>query len=293
MKRILSIAFILLITNVQAQEKNKLSLEHYKNYEWTSNPKLSPDGQQILYSRSWINMVDDKRETDLWIMNKDGSTNRFFLNGSNGKWSPNGDKIAFTKKGEPNGTQIFIKYLGVEGEPTQITKLEKTPSSMEWSPDGKYIAFLMHVSSEPALKPIGVPSRPKEAKWTKGPQVIDQVDYRQDRVGFLERGFNQLFIVSAEGGTARQITFGEYDNVSGGIEWSKDSKSIIFSSYQKPEAEYARGQSNLYSVNINTLKLTELTSREGTESSPRISPDGTKIAFVGSTWSKNFYTIIF
>ena len=105
MKRILSIAFILLITNVQAQEKNKLSLEHYKNYEWTSNPKLSPDGQQILYSRSWINMVDDKRETDLWIMNKDGSTNRFFLNGSNGKWSPNGDKIAFTKKGEPNGTQ--------------------------------------------------------------------------------------------------------------------------------------------------------------------------------------------
>ena len=85
MKRILSIAFILLITNVQAQEKNKLSLEHYKNYEWTSNPKLSPDGQQILYSRSWINMVDDKRETDLWIMNKDGSTNRFFLNGSNSK----------------------------------------------------------------------------------------------------------------------------------------------------------------------------------------------------------------
>ena len=216
MKRILSIAFILLITNLQAQEKNKLSLEHYKNYEWTSNPKLSPDGQQILYSRSWINMVDDKRETDLWIMNKDGSTNRFFLNGSNGKWSPNGDKIAFTKKGEPNGTQIFIKYLGVEGEPTQITKLEKSPSIMEWSPDGKYIGFLMHVSSEPALKPIGVPSRPKEAKWTKGPQVIDQVDYRQDRVGFLERGFNQLFIVSAEGGTARQITFGEYDNVSGG-----------------------------------------------------------------------------
>ena len=37
MKRILSIAFILLITNVQAQEKNKLSLEHYKNYEWKAN----------------------------------------------------------------------------------------------------------------------------------------------------------------------------------------------------------------------------------------------------------------
>ena len=289
MKRALSFIFIFFLIISYGQEKLKLSLDHYKNYEWTSNPTISPNGEQILYSRSWINLIDDKRETDLWIMNKNGSTNRFFLNGSNGKWSPDGSKIAFIKKGEPNGTQIFIKYLGVEGEPTQITKLEKSPSSMEWSPDGKFIAFLMHVSSEAALDPIGVPERPKGATWTKGPQVIDQVDYSQDRVGFLERGFRQIFIVPSDGGTARQITFGEFDDISGGISWLKDSESIVFSSYQKEDAEYARGQSNLYSVNINNLNLIELTSREGTESSPTVSPDGSKIAFVGSTWTKNFY----
>ena len=289
MKRALSFIFIFFLIITYGQEKLKLSLDHYKNYEWTSNPTLSPNGEQILYSRSWINLIDDKRETDLWIMNKNGSKNRFFLNGSNGKWSPDGSKIAFIKKGEPNGTQIFIKYLGVEGEPTQITKLEKSPSSMEWSPDGKFIAFLMHVSSEAALDPIGVPERPKGATWTKGPQVIDQVDYSQDRVGFLERGFRQIFVVPSEGGTARQITFGEFDDISGGISWLKDSESIVFSSYQKEDAEYARGQSNLYSVNINNLNLIELTSREGTESSPTVSPDGSKIAFVGSTWTKNFY----
>ena len=289
MKRALSFIFIFFLIISYGQEKLKLSLDHYKNYEWTSNPTISPNGEQILYSRSWINLIDDKRETDLWIMNKNGSTNRFFLNGSNGKWSPDGSKIAFIKKGEPNGTQIFIKYLGIEGEPTQITKLEKSPSSMEWSPDGKFIAFLMHVSSEAALDPIGVPERPKGATWTKGPQVIDQVDYSQDRVGFLERGFRQIFVVPSEGGTARQITFGEFDDISGGISWLKDSESIVFSSYQKEDAEYARGQSNLYSVNINNLNLIELTSREGTESSPTVSPDGSKIAFVGSTWTKNFY----
>ena len=289
MKRALSFIFIFFLIISYGQEKLKLSLDHYKNYEWTSNPTISPNGEQILYSRSWINLIDDKRETDLWIMNKNGSTNRFFLNGSNGKWSPDGSKIAFIKKGEPNGTQIFIKYLGVEGEPTQITKLEKSPSSMEWSPDGKFIAFLMHVSSEAALDPIGVPERPKGATWTKGPQVIDQVDYSQDRVGFLERGFRQIFIVPSDGGTARQITFGEFDDISGGISWLKDSESIVFSSYQKEDAEYARGQSNLYSVNINNLNLIELTSRDGTESSPTVSPDGSKIAFVGSTWTKNFY----
>ena len=289
MKHYLSFILILFAICSYSQEKTRLSLEHYKNYEWTSNPTLSPDGEQILYSRTWINLIDDKRETDLWIMNKDGSANRFFLNGSQGKWSPDGNKIAFIKEGEPNGKQIFVKYLGIEGEPTQITKLEKSPSSFEWSPDSKHVAFIMHVSTEPALKPVGVPKRPKEAIWTEAPKVIDEVDYSQDRVGFNERGFRQLFIVPSEGGTARQITLGEYDDISSGLSWSGDNKKIFFSSYQKPEAEYARGQSNIYSVDVNNLELKEITSREGTELSPQVSPDGSKIVFVGSTWSENFY----
>ena len=139
MKHIILVLLTLFAITLIGQDKERLSLEHYQNYEWTSNPTLSPDGKQVLYSRSWINLMDDKRETDQWIMNSDGSLNRFFINGSNGKWSPDGSKIAFTKKGEPDGTQIFVKYFGVEGEPTQITKLAKSPSSIEWSPDSKYI----------------------------------------------------------------------------------------------------------------------------------------------------------
>ena len=289
MKNILFTLLLFGLIYVYGQEKTRLSLDHYKNYEWTSNPMLSPDGEQILYSRTWINLTDDKRETDLWIMNSDGTSNRFFSKGSNAKWSSDGSKIAFTKEGKPNGTQIFVKHMDVQSEPTQITKLEKSPSSMEWSPDGKYIAFIMHVSSEPALTPKEVPSQPKGASWTKAPRVIDQVDYSQDRVGFIERGYRQLFIVPTDGGTARQITFGKYDDVSNSIAWSNSSKSIVFSSYQKPDAAYSRGHSNLYSVNINTLETKELTSRDGTESSPRVSPDGSKVAFIGSTWSKNFY----
>ena len=90
MKHLIIALLIVSVIPVLGQEKERLSLEHYGNYEWTSNPRLSPDGKQILYSRTWINLVDDKRETDLWIMNSDGSMNRFFLNGSNWKWCPDG-----------------------------------------------------------------------------------------------------------------------------------------------------------------------------------------------------------
>jgi dipeptidyl aminopeptidase/acylaminoacyl peptidase len=285
---LLWLLFVALAVQLPAQTKERLSLDHYGDYEWTSNPRLSPDGQQVLYSRSWINLKDDRRETDLWIVNIDGSMNRFFLNGSNGQWSPDGTKVAFTKEGEPSGTQIFVKYLGVEGEPTQITKLEKSPRGMAWSPDGKYIAFTMHVDAEPALKLSGIPKPPKGAQWTEAPRVIDQVDYSADRVGFLPRGYSQIFIVPAEGGSARQITDGDWD-AGGGLEWTKDGQHILFSSYRYPEAEYARRQSNLYSVAIKTGEITELTTRKGTEGNPVVSPDGKKVAFRGGIDTKNFY----
>ena len=111
-------------------------------------------------------------------------------------------------------------------------------------------------------------------------------------MSFIERGYRQLFIVSAEGGTARQITFGEYDDVSSGIAWSKDSKTIYLVAIRKPEAEYARGQSNLYSVNINTLNVKELTSREGTESSPRYLQMEVKLHLLDLLFLKTFTTIV-
>ena len=267
--------------------KAMLSLDDYADYEWASNPRISPDGKQVIYSRGWINLMDDKRETDLWIMNADGSQNRFFLNGSNGRWSPDGTRVAFTKKGEPDGTQIFVKYLGVEGDPTQITKLEKSPSSMTWSPDGKYIAFTMHVADQGNLK-IDIPAKPKGAKWTKPPAVIDQVTYRRDRVGYYEQGFAHIFVVPADGGTARQITSGDW-NHRGSLSWTPDSKKIVFSSLRIPEADYAYRESNLYSVEVGTGQIDQLTDRKGQESQAIVSPDGKQVAFVGSLWTENFY----
>jgi dipeptidyl aminopeptidase/acylaminoacyl peptidase len=290
MKKLFNLSLIIcLVFTIQAQEKERLSLDHYQDFEYTSNPQISPDGMQVLYTRIWINLKDDRRESDLWIVNTDGSKNRYFLKGSNGKWSPDGSRIAYTKQGKPDGVEIFVKYLGLEGEPTQITNLPKNPSGMIWSPDGQYIAFTMHVESDGPIS-LKIPKPPKGAKWTKAPKVVNKVDYRQDRVGFLEDGYRHIFIVPAEGGTARQITNGDWDH-GNQISWTPDSKKIVFSSLRKEEGEYdiALGQSNLYIVNIETGKIDELTSQKGFEVGAKVSPDGKKIAFIGSIHTDHFY----
>lgn len=287
MKKWLFLVLVCTTGTLLAQKQQTLSLNDYENYETVSSPQLSPDGKQIVYTRTWIDLVNDRRPSDLWIMSADGKQNRYFMEGSNAQWSPDGTRIAFTKEGKPKGTQIFVKYLGVEGEPTQITRLEKSPSNITWSPDGKHIAFTMFVDDKNSWN-VKLPQKPAGAKWTEEPRFVDQLQYRRDRVGFLGQGYTHIFVVPAEGGTARQVTSGDWDH-GGSFAWTPDGKKLIFSSLRIPEADYAYRESNLYAVEVVSGNITQLTDRKGSESNPKVSPDGKMIAFVGSEWTENFY----
>ena len=46
-----------------------LTVKHYLNFEGVADPRLSPDGRQIVYTRRWVNKQEDKWDTALWIMN--------------------------------------------------------------------------------------------------------------------------------------------------------------------------------------------------------------------------------
>lgn len=268
-----------------AQEKSKLKLEQFFDVINVADPQISPDGKEIIYTRGWVDKVNDTRRNELFIMDADGSKNRFFTKGSSPSWSPDGTRIAYLSSGEPSGNQLFIKYKNMEGA-TQITRLEKTPSNIKWSPDGKYIAFNMLV---PYSNPwnIKMPEKPKGAKWTEGPKVITQLTYRRDRVGYVEEGFTHIFIVSAEGGTPIQVTHGNYDH--SGVEWTPDGKEILFTSLRVEDAEYEYRQSNVYAVNINSKEIRQLTDRNGIDRSPVVSPDGKKVAYIGYDWTDDTF----
>jgi dipeptidyl aminopeptidase/acylaminoacyl peptidase len=263
---------------------DRLNLDLYWEFETVSDPQLSPDGAQIIYTRGWIDKVNDKRESSLWIMNADGGKNRFLVRGSNARWSPTGDRIAYTAQGEPKGSQIFVRYMDAEGAISQVTHVEKAPSAVAWSPDGTRLGFVMSVEAKNAW-PIKMPKAPEGAKWVEAPRIVERLDYRSDGVGFDDDAFRHIFVVPATGGTPRQLTDGQWHH--NGVEWTPDGKQILFGANRVPDAEYQQRESDIYAVAVDTGAIKQLTTRKGPDGNPQVSPDGKRVAYTGYDATRN------
>jgi len=267
-------------------DTKKLTLEMYLDLESVSNPQISPDGARIVYTRGWVDKMNDRRESSIWIMNADGNKNHFLVDGSGPLWSPDGTRITYTAKGEPEGSQIFVRWMDDEGATTQITRLEKGPGGIAWSPDGESISFSMNVDGEPAWS-VNPPGRPDGATWTEGPKVVTRADYRQDRQGFVDEGWQHVFVVPAEGGTPRQLTNGDWNHSTG--RWTADGSELLFSSLRTEDSELSWRESEIYAVNVATEEIRQLTTRRGQDTAPLPSPRGDLVAYRGSDFNTDTY----
>ena len=263
----------------QQRPANRIALDQYLDWEDVQSPQLSPDATQILFARRWIDKMNDKWETSIYLMNADGTHQRSLAQGSDAHWSPDGKRIAYVAKGTPSGKQIFVRWMDTGGAPTQISHLTEAPSGLDWSPDGKSIAFNANVPVKDTWH-IAMPTPPKGAKWTEAPKIVTRLNYRADRIGYTDDSYRHIFVIPSDGGAARQITTGDWSNSP--PSFSADGKWIAFSSLRAPNAENEFRKSQIYAANVITGEIRQLTHRNGTNTSPSFSPDGKTIAFLSA-----------
>ncbi|MGH7561024.1 MAG: prolyl oligopeptidase family serine peptidase [Gemmatimonadales bacterium] len=284
---------------VAAQEKptdTLLTVARYFDYETVSEPRVSPDGSQVVFTRRTANRMRDTFESSLWIMNADGSRQRFLVRGSNAVWSPDGTRIAYLAEAEPTGNQIHVRYMDAEGAVTQVTRVTEAPADLRWSPDGTMIGFSMFVPSESKWR-IDMPTAPSGAQWTKAPRLVEALHYRADRRGFLEPGHTHLFMVPAIGGTPRQITRGDWNVGSRGIglpgtvgwDWLPGAREVVVDGNDDADADRQYWTSSIYRVDVATGARRKLVAEDGYWISPTLSPDGKTIAFTGHPAVKQAY----
>src|SRR5712672_2155941 len=251
------------------------------------DPQISLDGKKIVYVRRFADPMTDKRYSNLWVINADGTDHRPISSGNHTytspRWSPDGTRIAFLSDvdGKP---QIYVRWMDT-GQTARITNLEQSPDAIAWSPDGRMISFSsLVIGKGPHLADL--PAPPSGAKWADPPTAYDRLVYRFNGTGYLKPGYIQVFVVSAEGGAPRQITNGNFAN--GGNEfgptraaWSPDGKFLLVSANRHAESEHEYLDTEIYEFNVGDGALRALTNRKGPDVNPDVSPNGKWVAYTG------------
>ena len=168
----------LLAASVFAQTKPRLlDKETFMDMESVSSPAISPDGKQIVFTRTWVDKAKDQYRSNLWIVEADGSRVRELTSGSFSDsapvWSPDGKRIAFLSDRDGT-TQLHVLWLDTK-DSAQLTHLERAPGNVQWSPDGKQLGFTAFVADNDPILNIKLPERPRGAEWAKPAVLVDRL----------------------------------------------------------------------------------------------------------------------
>jgi TolB protein len=208
-------------------------------------PDWSPDGRTVVFAR----YAHDRVELELLDLTS-GNITPLTTNGAvnlEPRWSPDGTRIAFVSSLFNGRWHIFVLSPGGARDPVRLTddNDSKLPRyyystwdhyiSPTWSPDGREIILVSNrghihgtggfwrMDARPGATPREL--RYEETTWKARP------DWSPDgtRVvysSYLGRQWNQLWLMTSEGGDPFPLTYGEFDATA--PRWSRDGTRIAY-----------------------------------------------------------------
>lgn len=283
-KRILGILCFSILVSPVAGKRPMLPMD-LMDLQRVSDPQLSPDGRWIVFVITRTNVEKNSRNSDLWILAATGGEPRRLTFSPTAddspRWSPDGKKIAFIS-GREGGSQIWMMPMD-GGEPRKITDLSTEAGGLCWSPDGRRLAFVSDVYPDCQDDAC---NRQKDQEAAGSKVKAGLFDRQPFRVWNRWRGEKRshLFVVSAEGGPAKDLTPGGKDvppfDLGGpqDYDFSPDGTEICFARTTDDDESISTNH-DLWIVPTAGGNPVRITRNPAADNTPKYSPDGRFLAY--------------
>lgn len=240
-----------------------------------SNPKISPEGQWVLYSISKIDSAKDKFYSKLYMVSADGnqtvSLTEQTKGVSNYNWSPDGKYISFLAAGkEEEGSQFYLMDRR-GGEPIQITHIKGELQSYQWLKDGKHLIF--------TIKDYNYADTAKSKM--REPYEIDRYRFKADYEGYLDNRKTHLYSFELATKKLDTLTRGNYNESE--VSVSSNGAMITYISNVSAQPDQ-NDNTSIFVLSLGAVQNPiKLTTYKGSNRSPKFSPDNLSIAYLQSS----------